>query len=277
MILLSGKELAQEVKDRLKTEIRSHNLELNLSVILIGSDPASEKYVAIKEKACSEIGIGFKLHSFADTTNQSEIIDLIEKLNLDDSVTGIIVQLPLPDNFIPNELLEAIDPKKDVDGLNSSNLGKLVKDLEGLYPATAEGVINLLRYYQIPVVGKRFAVVGQSNLVGKPLAQMLLNEEATVLIANDKTENLKELTLESDVVICAVGSPSLITAEMVREGAVVIDIGTTLVKGKMVGDVDFANVSKKASHITPNPGGVGPMTVAMLLSNVVKSWRIYGN
>jgi methylenetetrahydrofolate dehydrogenase (NADP+)/methenyltetrahydrofolate cyclohydrolase len=271
---MSGKELAAEIKNNVAAEIAQKKLKLSLAVILIGNDPASEKFVEIKHKACEVAGIGFKLWRFNEDSSQTDIIKLIDKLNCDKDVTGIVVQLPLPGDLVPNNILQAIDPDKDVDGLTSTNLGKLLKGLDGLFPATPEGVMGLLKRYQIPLVGKKVTVIGQSNLVGKPLAQMLLNEDATVLIANSKTNDLKSLTFGSDIVISAAGSPKLIKAEMVSDGAVVIDIGTTLVDTKIVGDVDFENVSTKASFITPNPGGVGPMTVAMLLSNVLKAYRL---
>ncbi len=274
MTLMTGKELAAEIKHNVAAEIAQKKLKLTLSVILIGNDPASEKFVEIKRKACEVAGIGFQLWRFDESNSQTDILKLISKLNKDKKVTGIVVQLPLPGDFVPNEILQAINPDKDVDGLTSTNLGKLLKGLDGLFPATPEGVINLLRYYQIPLVSKKVTVIGQSNLVGKPLAQMLLNEDATVLIANSKTKDLKSLTIESDVVISAAGNPNLIKANMITEGAVVIDIGTTLVDGKIVGDVDFEKVSKKAGYITPNPGGVGPMTVAMLISNILKAYKL---
>jgi len=273
MVLMSGKELADSIKAGVRAEITANGLDVGLGVILIGDDPASEKYVEIKKKACEAAGIGFKLHRFTKSNSQDEVLSLIRKMNSDEKVTGMFIQLPLPDGFVPNELLEAIDPDKDVDGLNSVNLGKLIKGLPGLFPATPEGVINLLRYYQIPLAGSKVAIVGQSNLVGRPLSQMLLTEEATVISANKLTKELKEVTLEADIVISAVGKSKLITADMVKNDAVVIDVGTSLYKGKLVGDVDFVGVSKKASYLTPSPGGVGPMTVAMLLSNLVKAYN----
>ena len=274
MILMSGKEPATVIKDNIAREITDKKLRLTLAVILIGNDPASEKYVEIKRKASEKAGISFQLWRFAEHDTKNDIIKLINKLNKNKKVTGIVIQLPLPGDFVPNELLQAIDPKKDVDGLTSTNLGKLLKGFDGLFPATPSGVVSLLNYYKIPLVGKKVTVVGQSNLVGKPLAQMLLNDDATVLIANSKTKNLKALTLDSDIVISAAGSPSLITADMITKGTVVVDIGTTLVDGKIVGDVDFDKVSKKVSYITPNPGGIGPMTVAMLLSNILKAEKL---
>lgn len=271
MILMSGKELAATIKTNLAKQISDDKLKIKLAVIFIGEDPASEKYVAIKERACHEIGIDFELVRFSESTSQADVIKVINKLNKNKKITGILVQLPMPNDFIPNEVLEAISPDKDVDGLTSTNLGRLIKDLPGLFPATPEGVMNLFRYYQIELPGKKVSVIGQSNLVGKPLAQMLLNEDATVFLANKETKNLSELTLNSDIVISAVGKPNLIKDNMINKDAIVIDVGTSLFKGKIVGDVDFEKVSKKANFITPSPGGVGPMTVAMLLSNLVKA------
>jgi len=273
MILLLGKPLAQRVVKQIQQEIKKNDFHPCLSVILIGDDKASKKYIAIKKRECEAIGIKFELFKFNETESQKNIISKITTLNRDKNTTGIIVQLPLPNNLVPNEILEAIDPKKDVDGLTSQNFGKLVKDLPGIYPATAEGVIKLLEYYNIPVQSKRVVVIGQSNLVGKPLAQLLLNKKATVTVANSLTKDLKNITLESDIVISAVGSPGLVTRDMIKKGAVVVDIGTTVKNGKIYGDVDFKEVSKVASAITPNPAGVGPMTVAMLLSNILKAYN----
>jgi len=271
MIDMTGRELAQDIKDNIAKEIKKGQLDLSLSVILVGNNPASEKYVEFKRRACEEVGIRYKLWRFPETATPSEVLSLIKKLNADEQVTGIIVQLPLPKNFVSDELLEAIDPAKDVDGLNSVNLGRLTKYLPGLYPATAEGVINLLRYYKIDLAGKRVVVVGQSNLVGRPLAQFLLNDHATVMMANSMTKDLAELTRNSDIIVTAVGKAKLITADMVPKGAVVVDVGTSLYEGKIVGDVDYESVSKVASHLTPCVGGVGPLTVAFLLSNVLKA------
>ncbi|MEI6266887.1 MAG: bifunctional 5,10-methylenetetrahydrofolate dehydrogenase/5,10-methenyltetrahydrofolate cyclohydrolase [bacterium] len=271
---MSGKELSATIREQVATDIVKDKLSLCLAVILIGSDPASEKYVGIKERACMAVGIDFKMFRFKENDKQALVLQLIQKLNNDNKITGIIVQLPIPVVFDTNELLEAIAPAKDVDGLNSINLGRLMKRMPGLFPATPEGVINLCKYYQIPLVGSKVAMVGQSNLVGRPLSIMLLNEKSTVSIASSKTKNLKELTLNSDIVISAVGKPSLIKASMLNKGTVVIDIGTSVIEGKIVGDVDFDKVSKKASYITPSIGGVGPMTVAMLISNTLKAYRL---
>lgn len=274
MILMSGIKLAEKIKKDIKKEIDINRLKISVAVILIGNDEASEKYIAIKKREAEKIGINFSLFRIRETNNQTRVINLINKLNLDKNVTGIVVQLPLPKGFIPNEILEAIDPKKDVDGLNSANLGRLIKGIDGIFPATPVGTIRLLKNFKIPLVSRKIVVIGQSNLVGKPLAQMLLNEKATVTVANKDTINLMKITRESDIVISAVGKPKLITAEMINSGVVVIDIGTTVRNGKIYGDVDFDKVSRKASYITPNPGGIGPMTVAILLSNLLKAYDI---
>jgi methylenetetrahydrofolate dehydrogenase (NADP+)/methenyltetrahydrofolate cyclohydrolase len=277
MILLDGRKAAEKVKERLSKEIKEGSHQFTLAVILIGDNPASAKYVAMKQKESEKIGLGFKLHKFEKDVKQEEVMALINKLNDDREVTGMIVQLPLPDHFRVDEILEAIKPQKDVDGLNSVNLGKLLKGIDALYPATPAGIMELFRQYGIELAGKKVTVVGQSNLVGKPLVQMLLNEKATVSVANSKTKDLKSLTIDSEIVISAAGKPNLITGDMIKEGAIVVDVGTSAVEDKIVGDVDFGEVSKKASFITPNPGGVGPMTVAMLLFNVVKAGKYYGN
>jgi len=274
MVLMFGKELAEIIKDDLRKEIKIKKIKLFLAVLLIGKNEASLKYVDIKKKECVKIGIGFKLFKLNEKVTQEKVLSLINKLNADKSITGILVQVPIPAKFDRDKILQAISPEKDVDGLNAVNQGKLMNNIDGLCPATPEGIINLLRYYQVPLVSKRVIVVGKSNLVGKPLALMLLREKATVTIANSKTRNLKELTLGSDIVISATGHPKLIKKDMLKNDAVVINVGAKLVDGKMIGDVDFENVSKRTSFITPNFGGVGPMTVAMLLSNILKAYKL---
>lgn len=271
MILMDGKSLASETKKRLKEEIKSMSKTPGLAVILVGENPASKKYVQMKERACDEVGISHKVHRLEENVSDSEIEELILKLNKDESIDGIIVQLPLSKHRNTNEILENIDPSKDVDGLTITNIGRLEKNLPGLFPATPFGVIEMLKKYNIDLAGKNAVVVGRSNLVGKPLAQLLLNAGATVTIAHSKTKNIGGVTKNADILVSAVGKPGLITADMVKDQAVVIDVGTTEQDKKLKGDIDFSQVSKKASYITPVPGGVGPMTVAMLLSNVVKA------
>lgn len=274
MIEMTGGELAEIIETSISNEIKKGCLKLSLAVILIGSDKASEKYVALKQKACEKVNINFLLFRFTEKNSQIEILSLINKLNNDKNITGIMIQLPVPTGFVVEDLLEEILPTKDVDGLNSANFGKLEKNIPGLYPATAEGIINLLRYYQIQIAGKRVLVIGQGYLVGRPLISMLLNENATVLTANIQTKNLAELTAFADIIVSAAGCPKLLKGSMVKKNAVIIDAGTSLYHGKLTGDVDFSTLSSMASYITPNPGGVGPMTVAMLLSNVVKAGRL---
>lgn len=277
MILMDGKALAAEIKEKLKLEIKSLEKKPRLAVILVGENPASQKYVQMKEKACDEVGVCHKVYRLEENVSVNEIEELINKLNKDKSVSGIIIQLPLSKHHNTNEILENIDPSKDVDGLTTINIGRLEKNLPGLFPATPLGVVELLEKYKIDIAGKKVAVIGRSNLVGKPLAQLLLNAGATVTIAHSKTEDLGVITKNADILISAVGKPGLITAEMVKNDVVVIDVGTTEQSGKLIGDIDFDGVSKKTSHITPVPGGVGPMTVAMLLSNVVKAARYKDN
>lgn len=273
-MLINGKKIAEKIEKDLKNKIGKKGLKLRLVVILIGNDKASEKYIKIKEKACHEVGIGFCLVKFKGNTQPQDIIKKIKELNDDNQVTGIVVQLPLPKNYVPNEVLESINPSKDVDGLHSQNLGKLIKKIDTIYPATAEGVMILLKHYKIKLKSKNIVVIGQSNLVGKPLAQMLLNENGTVTVINRDTKNIEDITLKSDIVISAAGSPKLIKGKMIKKGATVIDIGTTVKNGKIIGDVDFESVKKIAGAITPNPGGVGPITVAVLLANVVKAYNL---
>lgn len=271
MILMDGKTLAVEIKKDLKEKVGSMKNKPGLAVILIGENPASRKYVQMKEKACDDVGIYHAVYRINEAVSDDEIKELITELNKNVKINGIIVQLPLSKNHNSDEIIEKIDPKKDVDGLTTINIGRLEKNLPGLFPATPLGVMGLLKKYNIDLAGKSAVIVGRSNLVGKPLAQLLLNESATVTIAHSKTKNMGEVTKNADILISAVGKPGLITSDMVKDQVVMVDVGTTDMDGKLKGDVDFDEVSKKASHITPVPGGVGPMTVAMLLSNVVKT------
>ena len=274
MTTMIGRELAQEIKSQLAAKIKKLEVKPALVVIQVGKNTASNRYIAMKEKAAKEIGVNFELISFPTKTTKDELRAKLYDLNNDNTVSGVIVQLPLPKNIDVDFVLESILPSKDVDGLTPMNIGRLSKGAECLAPATAEGVINLLRYYGIQIKGVNAVVVGRSNLVGKPTAQMLLNEGATVTICHSKTKDLSKYTKTADIVVSAVGKPNLVTAKMVKRGAVVIDVGVSFIDGKVVGDVDFKNVSKVASLITPPAGGVGPMTVAMLLSNVVKTTEI---
>lgn len=275
MILLDGKAVSAKSKQRVKEEaLNLQNLGVKpaLAVILVGEDKASQTYVASKEKACHEAGIVSVMHRLPETTSQSELLALIDVLNLDDSIDGILVQLPLPKHIDTNKILESISPVKDVDGFHAVNVGKLVSGLDGFVPCTPLGIMEILKEYDIDVSGKNVCVIGRSNIVGKPMANLMLNASATVTITHSKTKNLKEICLNSDVIVAAIGKPNFVTADMVRDGAIVIDVGINrLDNGKLVGDVDFDAVAPKTSFITPVPGGVGPMTIAMLLSNTIKS------
>ncbi len=272
--LLDGKRVAEEVKKELRERIGKLPRPPKLAVILVGDDPASKTYVAGKEKDCREVGIDFQLLHFPAGTEEEELICTIRELNTDPTVHGIIVQLPLPPP-LTNQPLSHIDPSKDVDGLHPLNVGKLwlgQYDLDrDLLPCTPKGVIKLLDYYSVSLAGKLAVIVNRSNLVGKPLAKLMLDRNATVVICHSKTPSLSERMKEADILVTAVGRrPKFVVGpEAVKEGAVVVDIGMNFIGGKLVGDVDFERVKEKVSYITPVPGGVGPMTRAMLLHNVV--------
>lgn len=276
--ILDGKLVADKLLDSLKEKINqfSHiSVSPKLVVILVGENPASISYIKQKQKSAEKVGVIFELISLPETVSQQELIHKIEQLNQDIEVHGIIVQLPLPAHIDTSLVLKAVSPRKDVDGFQAYNVGKmfLSSKFETLAPCTPKGVIKLLEHYDIPVQGKEVTVVGHSNIVGKPMAVMLLNRDATVTVCHKETSDLKKHTLNADVIIVAVGKPGLISEDMVKQGAVVIDIGCTKVDDKLYGDVDFENVSKKTSFISPVPGGVGPMTVACLIENTVTAYE----
>jgi methylenetetrahydrofolate dehydrogenase (NADP+)/methenyltetrahydrofolate cyclohydrolase len=279
--ILDGKALAQKIQLELKTQVQSLQTKISrppgLAVLMVGDDPASAVYVRNKEKSCHKVGIASLGRHFPENTSQVELEQVIQQLNQDDRVDGILVQLPLPDRLDAVSLLHSIAPDKDVDGLHPVNLGRLVRSEPGLRSCTPAGVMRLLKEYQIPIAGKQAVVVGRSILVGKPVALMLLEENATVTIAHSRTQDLAIVCQTADILVAAVGKPELITAEMVKPDAVVIDVGINRVtdeqgKSKLVGDVDFDAVADVAQYITPVPGGIGPMTVAMLLQNTVASY-----
>lgn len=272
-MILDGKELSNEIKEQLKTKIRGFLIKPCLAVIQIGEDEASNVYIHSKEKACTELGIYFKHIKFSEHALEREIVNKIIELNNDDYVNGILIQLPIPDRFNKNKLINLIHREKDVDGLTDYNAGKLFKGNPNSIPCTPQGIIKLLENNQIPIEGKHAVVVGRSNLVGKPVAMLLLDKGATVSICHSKTENLEKFTQAADILVVAVGKKHLITKDMVKEGSTIIDVGISRVDGKLYGDVDFEAVKEKVNYITPVPGGVGPMTVAMLLENVVKNYE----
>ena len=275
MQLLDGKALSEKIKKELKSEsdlLAQKGVTPCLAVILVGDDPASQTYVNSKEKASHASGIASIVKRLPSSTSEAELLALIASLNLNSSVDGILVQLPVPKHIDSAKIIEAIDPKKDVDGFHPFNVGRLMAGLDGFVPCTPFGVMKLLEEYTINVRGMDACVIGASNIVGKPMMNLLLNASATVEICRSSTKNLKEHTLRADLIVVGVGKINLLTADMVKEGAIVIDVGINRnSEGKIVGDVDFANVAPKCSYITPVPGGVGPMTIAMLLSNTIKS------
>lgn len=275
-VLLDGKRVAAEVEVALQEEaarLQSQGVTPGLAVILVGDDPASHVYVRNKEKACQAVGFASFPHRLPAATSEKELLELIRRLNVDPAVHGILVQLPLPPGFDANRVIQAIDPAKDVDGFHPVNVGRLVSGLPGFVPCTPQGVMHLLAAYHIPVAGRHAVVVGRSNIVGKPLAQLLLAADATVTVCHSKTQNLADLTRAADILVAAVGKPRLITAAMVKPGAVVVDVGINRLPEGLVGDVDSAGVSEVASYLTPVPGGVGPLTIAMLLKNTLQAAR----
>lgn len=275
MTLIDGKATSQKIKDEIKNEViklKQKGITPTLAVILVGDDPASQTYVASKQKACLACQMGSVMHKLSANTTQQELISLIDVLNADDSIDGILVQLPLPKHINTNEILRKIDPKKDVDGFCAQNMGALVSGLDGFVPCTPLGIMELLKQYNINPQGLNALVIGRSNIVGKPMAALLLNAGATVTIAHSKTKNLADLSKNADLIIAAIGKANFIKPEMVKEGAIIIDVGINrLENGKLVGDCDFEILKDKCAFITPVPGGVGPMTIAMLLSNTLKS------
>ena len=273
MKILDGKAVSLKVKESVKVradELKKFGIEPTLAVVLVGEDKASQTYVRAKEKACNEYGIKSVAHRLSENTTQNELLALINVLNLDDSIHGILVQLPLPKHIDTNVVLAAIDPRKDVDGFHAVNVGKLVGGLDGFVPCTPLGVMEILKEYGIDVAGLNAVVIGRSNIVGKPMANLLLNASATVTVTHSKTKNLKEICKNADLIVAAIGRPFFLKADMVKDGAVVVDVGINrLDDGRLVGDVDFEEVAPKCSYITPVPGGVGPMTIAMLLNNTI--------
>ena len=275
MTLIDGKATSAKIKEQIKNEVLSlkqKGITPTLAVILVGEDAASKTYVASKQKACEACEMGSVMHSLGANTTQRELISLIDVLNADDSIDGILVQLPLPAHIDTNEILRRIDPKKDVDGFCAQNVGALVSGLNGFIPCTPLGIMVLLQEYGINVQGLNALVIGRSNIVGKPMAALLLNAGATVTVAHSKTKDLASVAKQADLIVAAVGKPHFVTRDMIKDGAIIIDVGINrLESGKLVGDCDFENIKEKCSFITPVPGGVGPMTIAMLLSNTLKS------
>ena len=279
--LIDGKQISREIKDELKEKVAQYKSEGNqcsLAVIQVGNDPASSVYVGNKKRACEYIGIGSVSYELPENTTEKELLDLIAKLNADDSIKGILCQLPVPDHIDEDKIINAIAPEKDVDGFHPQNVGSLVIGQPGFVSCTPAGIIELLKRSNIEIAGKHCVIIGRSNIVGKPMALLMLRENATVTICHSRTRNLKEICREADILIVAIGRPQYIDAEYVKKGAVVIDVGIHRDENnKLCGDVKFDEVEPLASYITPVPGGVGPMTIAMLMNNCVSAMEKKGH
>ncbi len=273
--IIDGKRISKEIKDELKNKVaeyKAQGVEIALAVIQVGKDPASTVYVGNKKKACEYIGIQSVAYELPEDTTEEELLAIIDKLNQDDSIYGILVQLPLPKHMNEDHILKAIDPKKDVDGFHPQSVGALSIGQPGFVSCTPAGIIQLLKRSGIEIAGKECVVVGRSNIVGKPMALLLLRENGTVTICHSKTADLREVTRRADILVVAIGKPKMIDASYVKEGAVVIDVGIHRnEENKLCGDVDYTSVEPVASAITPVPGGVGPMTIAMLMNNCVEA------
>lgn len=273
--ILDGKLVSQRIKNELKEKVadmKEKGVSVGLAVVIVGDDPASRIYVNSKKKACEEIGIYSEEHALPKATSEQELLALVDKLNHDDKIDGILVQLPLPSHIDEKKIINAIDPKKDVDAFHPVNVGKIMIGDFDFLPCTPAGVMELIAESGIEISGKNCVVIGRSNIVGKPQAMLLLHKNGTVTICHSKTKNLKEIVKNADIVVAAVGVPQMVTGDMIKEGAVVIDVGMNRLENrKLVGDVNFEECEKKAAAITPVPGGVGPMTIAMLMKNTVKA------
>ena len=273
--LLDGKKLAKEIREELKVkckELKEKGINPRLAVVMVGDNKASQVYVKNKSKVCDEIGIEFEEHLLESNIEQKVLIDLIEKLNKDKNVHGILLQSPIPSHLDINEAFGTITPEKDVDGFNPVNVGRLSLNQDTFVSCTPYGIMKMFEAYDIDLTGKNVTIIGRSNIVGKPLIQCCLNKNATVTVCHSKTKDLKYHTQNADIVIAAIGKPNFVTTDMIKQDAVVIDVGINRGEdGKLTGDVDFDNVKDKASYITPVPGGVGPMTIAMLMNNVIKA------
>lgn len=275
--IIDGKELAKKIRANLKIEceeLKNKGIKSKLAVIMVGEDPASKVYVRNKSKACENVGIEYEEHLLNNKITQKDLIDLIKKLNEDKTVNGILLQSPIPSNLDINEAFRTISSEKDVDGFNPLNVGKLVLNQDTFVSCTPYGIMKMFEEYNIDLGCKNVVILGRSNIVGKPLIHCCLNKNATVTTCHSKTQNIKEITKNADILISAIGKVHFVTEDMVKENAVVIDVGINrLEDGKITGDVDYENVKEKASYITPVPGGVGPMTIAMLMNNVIKATK----
>ena len=270
-MILDGKELRDKLLEEYKNFIENEHLDLTLAIIYIGNNSASEVYINNKIRYCSKVGIKTKLIRFDGNVLENDVIDEINTLNNDNTVNGIIVQSPIPDSLNFDNIVQSINPKKDVDGFTKENWYNLSHNIPGLRPCTAKGIMRLLKEYNIDVTSKNVCIIGRGNLVGKPLLFEMLNHNATIDICHSKTDDLKSHTLKADIVVCGCGQAHILTKDMVRDGAIVIDAGITIEDGIIIGDADFNNLEDKCRYITPNPGGVGPMTIAMIIENVIET------
>ena len=276
--ILDGKKVSQEIFEKIKKEVSLLTLKPKLAVVLVGDNPASHIYVKIKQKTALELGFESIDYKFDSTVSQQELLNKIQSLNEDKTVNAILVQLPLPEHIDKNVIINSIDPKKDVDGFHYENVGKLTSNQKPYAVAcTARGIMELLNYYKIEVSGKSVTVIGRSNIVGTPVARLMQNHNATVTVCHSKTKNISEHTKNADIVVCAIGHPKFLKENMVKKGAVIIDVGITKVKDKLCGDTDFENLLNKASYITPVPKGVGPMTIAGLIQNTLDLYKLQNN
>ena len=280
-LIIDGKKVSAEVKEQIRLEtleLAKKGIRPGLAVIIVGDDPASRVYVNNKKKACEAVGFLSREYALPATTTQEELLSLVDELNEDKEINGILCQLPLPKGLDEKAVIEEISPIKDVDAFHAINVGKIMIGDYDFLPCTPAGVMEMLHSYKIPVEGKKCVVIGRSNIVGKPMAMLLLHENGTVTITHSRTKNLAEVTREADILVAAIGKPKFVTADMVKEGAVVIDVGMDRDEnGKLCGDVDFENVKDKCAAITPVPGGVGPMTIAVLMKNTLKACKIQNN
>ena len=270
--IIDGKAVSSAVKESIKNEVsalREKGVSVGLAVILVGEDPASKIYVANKKKACEQLGIISQEYILPENTTEEELLKLIDTLNSEKTINGILCQLPLPKGIDEQKVIKAISPEKDVDAFHPQNVGRIMIGDFDFVPCTPAGIIEMLDYYGISAEGKTCVVIGRSNIVGKPMGMLLLHKNGTVTICHSRTKNLSEITKTADILVAAVGKAKFVTSDMVKDGAVVIDVGMNRDDGKLCGDVDFDEVSKKASYITPVPGGVGPMTIAMLMKNTL--------
>ena len=273
-MILDGKKLRDELLVQYKEKIKEEKLNITLAIILVGNNEASKLYIKNKEKYCTEVGIKVDKYLLDEDTSEEVLINLIKDLNEDEKVTGIILQSPVPDGIDLDKCSGMILPSKDVDGFTKDNVYNLYLNKKSILPCTVKGIIKLLEYYNIEINGKNVAIIGRGNIVGKPLAMALENRNATVSLLHSKTKDLKMFTKDADIVVVACGIPKLLKKEMIKEGSVVIDVGISRVDGKIVGDIDFDNIKDIALFVTPNPGGIGPMTIAMIIDNLIEMGEV---